>query len=298
MLDLLAQPVPYQTIIQNAQLSLTVKRLDLVHPEISGNKFYKLKNNIHFALAEGFKQLLTFGGAFSNHIAATAAAGKLAGLSTIGIIRGEELAQRPFNPTLMQAQANGMQLYFISRHEYRHRADQAYLQTLQQRFPQAYIIPEGGTNSLAVTGCKEILSSQDLENYDVFCCAVGTGGTMSGLIEASSEQHQVLGFPVLKGDFLQAEITQWTNKTHWQLLQDYHFGGYAKTTPALLDFIQHFKKAYSIPLEPIYTAKMLFGLIDLIQKNYFQPHTRILAIHSGGLQGFPLHPESFSENRL
>ena len=285
MFDALARPIPYQSLINTDRLSLSIKRLDLIHPEISGNKFYKLKHNIDFALSQHYQQLLTFGGAYSNHIAATAAAGKVLGIPTIGMIRGDELAGRPLNPTLLQAQANGMQLVFISRSEYRNRQHADYLHTLQQRFPQAYLIPEGGTNHLAVQGCKSILSAQDLNDYDIFCCAVGTGGTISGLIEASSSHHHVLGFPALKGDFLSGEISQWTSKTHWQLLQDYHFGGYARTTPALLEFIQAFEQRYKIPLEPIYTAKLLFGVMDLIQKDYFPAGSRILVIHSGGLQG-------------
>lgn len=279
------QAVPYQSIALAADLELQIKRLDLIHPLISGNKFYKLKDNIRTAQQQGYQQLLTFGGAYSNHIAATAAAGKLLNIPTIGIIRGEELEHQALNPTLTTAQQNGMQLHFVSRQEYRQRHEAEYLARLSAKFPYAYIIPEGGTNALAVQGCQEILSEKDLQTYDVICCAVGTGGTISGLINASAEHQQVIGFPALKGDFLIQDIQHWTQKSNWLLVQDYHFGGYAKVTPALLDFIQRFEQQYQIPLEPIYTGKMLFGLFELIKQNYFVKGSRILVIHSGGLQG-------------
>lgn len=285
MFTLSDQQLPYHNIPAHPDLRLDIKRLDLIHPLISGNKFYKLKNNIRFALDQGYQALLTFGGAYSNHIAATAAAGQLLGLPSIGIIRGDELAQQALNPTLQQAQANGMQLHFVSRSDYRRRHETEYQQQLKQHFPHAYLIPEGGTNALAIEGCRDILSPSDLENYDVICCAVGTGGTLSGLIDASHSRQTVLGFPALKGDFLHHEIHQWTTKTNWQLIQDYHFGGYAKTTAELLAFIEQFEYRYGVPLEPIYTGKMMFGLMDLIQQDYFPKSTRILVIHSGGLQG-------------
>ncbi len=279
------QSIPYQQLALYADLTIDIKRLDLTHPLISGNKFYKLKHNIRFALDHGYQQLLTFGGAYSNHISATAAAGQLLGIPTIGIIRGDELAHQMLNPTLQQAQANGMELHFVSRDDYRRRHDPEYQQALQQQFPQAYIIPEGGTNALAVEGCKDILSASDLGNYDVICCAVGTGGTIAGLIEASTTQQIILGFPALKGDFLAQDIQHWTDKINWQLISDYHFGGYAKVTAELLTFIEQFETDHGVPLEPIYTGKMLFGLSELIQQGYFAKGTRILVIHSGGLQG-------------
>ncbi|MEG1398364.1 MAG: pyridoxal-phosphate dependent enzyme, partial [Acinetobacter sp.] len=160
-----------------------------------------------------------------------------------------------------------------------------YLQQLQRQYPQAFIIPEGGTNTLAIQGTQEILTSEDRENYDVICCAVGTGGTIAGIIESSSEQQQVLGFSALKGDFLQRDIQQWTDKQNWALTDAYCCGGYAKTSQELLQFMQQFEQRYAIPLEQVYTAKMMMGLFDLIQKNHFSTNTRILAIHTGGLQG-------------
>ena len=285
MFDHIAFPIPYQTLQLPQPVQLTIKRLDLIHPQISGNKFFKLKYNLLAAQQQGFSQVLTFGGAFSNHIAATAFAAQHFGFQSIGMIRGEELASQQFNPTLQAAHDLGMQLNFVSRTKYRLRHQAEYLQQLQQQYPQAFIIPEGGSNALAIQGTQEILSPDDLENYDVICCAVGTGGTLAGIIESSSEQQHVLGFSALKGDFLKHDIQQWTDKSNWSLTDAYCCGGYAKTTLELLQFMQQFEQQHHIPLEQVYTAKMMMGLLDLIQCNHFPAHTRILAIHTGGLQG-------------
>ena len=285
MFDHIAFPIPYQTLQLPQPVQLTIKRLDLIHPQISGNKFFKLKYNLLAAQQQGFSQVLTFGGAFSNHIAATAFAAQHFGFQSIGMIRGEELASQQFNPTLQTAQDLGMQLNFFSRSEYRLSQQTEYLQKLQQQYPQAFIIPEGGSNALAIQGTQEILSPDDLENYDVICCAVGTGGTLAGIIESSSELQHVLGFSALKGDFLKHDIQQWTDKSNWSLTDAYCCGGYAKITPKLLQFMQQFEQQHHIPLEQVYTAKMMMGLLDLIQHHHFPAHTRILAIHTGGLQG-------------
>ncbi|MGE8645191.1 1-aminocyclopropane-1-carboxylate deaminase/D-cysteine desulfhydrase [Acinetobacter vivianii] len=285
MFDHIAFPTPYQTLDLPAPVQLTVKRLDQIHPHISGNKFFKLKYNLLAAQQQGCSKILTFGGAFSNHIAATAYAAQRFGFQSIGIIRGEELASQALNPTLQTAHDFGMHLHFVSRAEYRLRHEATYLQQLQQQYPQAFIVPEGGTNALALQGSQEILSAHDRENYDVICCAVGTGGTIAGLIESSSDRQHVLGFSALKGDFLQQDIQQWTDKKNWSLTDAYCCGGYAKTSPALLQFMQQFEQQYVIPLEQVYTAKMMMGLFDLIQQQHFPENTRILAIHTGGLQG-------------
>ncbi|MCU4580968.1 pyridoxal-phosphate dependent enzyme [Acinetobacter gyllenbergii] len=285
MFDHIAFPPPYQTLAFPSSVQLTIKRLDLIHPQISGNKFYKLKYNLLAAQQQGLTQVLTFGGAFSNHIAATAYAAQHFGFESIGMIRGEELATRDLNPTLQTAQDFGMQLHFVSRAEYRLRHEAEYIQQLQLQYPQAFIVPEGGSNALALQGTQEILSEDDRKNYDVICCAVGTGGTIAGLIESSSEQQQILGFSALKGDFLKQDIQQWTKKSNWSLTDAYCCGGYAKTTTELLQFMQHFEQQYAIPLEQVYTAKMMMGLFDLIQQPYFPENSRILAIHTGGLQG-------------
>ncbi len=285
MFNAIAQAVGYQTLMDQPDIHLDLKRLDLIHPHISGNKFYKLKYNLQHAKQLGQDTLITFGGAFSNHIAATAYAAHYFGFNSIGIIRGEELADQRLNHTLATASQFGMQLEFINRQDYRNKEQPDFLAELQSRFPNAYIIPEGGTNSLAIQGCKEILSEQDRQNYDVICCAVGTGGTITGLIESSHFNQNILGFSALKGDFLTSDVTHLTAKKNWKFIDEYCCGGYAKTSAQLIEFIQFFEKQYQIPLEPIYTGKMLFGIFDLIEKAYFPPHTRILAIHSGGLQG-------------
>lgn len=273
-------------ILFGNNIQVFIKREDLLHTQISGNKFRKLKYNLMQAQKLGHTTLLTFGGAYSNHIAAVAAVGFEFGFSTIGIIRGEELADKiNNNPTLSLAQKQGMQFRFISRADYRHKTSLEFIKQLESEFGEFYLIPEGGTNHLAVQGCREILTEQDKQQFDYICCAVGTGGTIAGIIESSSNQQKVLGFPALKGDFLQAEIAQWTQKNSWQLMPDYHCGGYAKTTPKLLQFVQDFKQKTNIEIEPIYTGKMLFGIFDLIEEGFFPANSQILAIHTGGLQG-------------
>ncbi|QOW45228.1 MULTISPECIES: 1-aminocyclopropane-1-carboxylate deaminase/D-cysteine desulfhydrase [Acinetobacter] len=285
MFDDIAQGITDQQIFVDAPIQLTIRRLDQIHPQISGNKFFKLKYNFLAAQQQGKTSLITFGGAFSNHIAATAYAANRFGFQSIGIIRGEELATQPLNHTLATAQKLGMQLHFVSRKDYRLKDSAAYLNALETQYPNSYIIPEGGTNAFAIQGCTEILSADDLNTYDVICCAVGTGGTITGLIEASTAQQQILGFSALKGDFLSTDVAQMTEKRNWKILDHYCCGGYAKTTIELLQFIENFQKKYQIPLEPIYTGKMLLGIFDLISQHYFAKNSRILVIHSGGLQG-------------
>ncbi|WP_452225290.1 1-aminocyclopropane-1-carboxylate deaminase/D-cysteine desulfhydrase [Lacinutrix chionoecetis] len=275
---------PIKLSLKN-DISLEIKREDLIHPFISGNKFRKLKLNIIAAKDQDYRTLLTFGGAFSNHIAATAAAGKAFGLKTIGIIRGEELINKiADNPTLKYARECGMQFKFISRNDFREKEDATFINNLKNEFGKAYIIPEGGTNTLAVKGCEAILTESDY-NFDYICTAVGTGGTIAGLINSADPCQQILGFSALKGDFLQEDISKFAKQNNWQLNTDYHFGGYAKINEELVTFINQFKAKNNIPLDPIYTGKMFFGIMDLIDKNYFPDGSKILAIHTGGLQG-------------
>jgi len=266
-------------------ISLTIKREDLIHPFVSGNKFRKLKYNLLQAKAENKNTLLTFGGAFSNHIAAVAYAGKEQGFKTIGIIRGDELLDKiEENPTLKFAQENGMQFEFVSREEYRLKSEISFIEKLKDKFGDFYLVPEGGTNELAVKGCEEILTDED-SVFNYVCCAVGTGGTISGLINSSLQNQKILGFPALKGDFLKDEIRIFAKKANWNLISDYHFGGYGKINLELIEFINTFFEENKVPLDPIYTGKMVFGVIDLISKNYFPAHSKILLIHTGGLQG-------------
>jgi 1-aminocyclopropane-1-carboxylate deaminase len=264
---------------------LTVKREDLLHPHISGNKFRKLKYNILRAKAEGHTCLLTFGGAYSNHIAATAAAGKEYGFKTIGIIRGEELANKIVeNHTLSFAKECGMQLEFISRDAYRNKAERDTIKELRDRFGDFYLVPEGGTNALAVQGCEEILSNEDTDFTHV-CCAVGTGGTISGIINSALPHQVVIGFPALKGAGLSNDICKFARKGNWELQEGYHFGGYGKVTEELICFMNQFYDTTGILLDPVYTGKLFFGVIDLIGKNFFPENSEILLIHTGGLQG-------------
>ncbi|WP_418262199.1 1-aminocyclopropane-1-carboxylate deaminase/D-cysteine desulfhydrase [Flavobacterium faecale] len=266
-------------------ISVSIKREDLIHPFVSGNKFRKLKYNLLQAKDEKATSLLTFGGAYSNHIAAVAFAGKEKGFKTIGIIRGEELASKiNENPTLKFAKECGMEFDFVTRERYRSKEDLKFIADLKQKWGDFYLVPEGGTNDLAVQGCEEILTEADAQ-FDYICCAVGTGGTISGLINSALPHQKVLGFPALKGDFLQDEICTFVKNRNWELIQDYHFGGYGKVTPELVSFINDFFNKTKVPLDPIYTGKLVFGILDLIQKNYFPENSNILLIHTGGLQG-------------
>ena len=266
-------------------ISLVIKRDDLIHPFVSGNKFRKLKFNLLQAKAENQSALLTFGGAYSNHIAAVAFAGKENGFQTIGIIRGDELADKiESNPTLNFAQEFGMQFEFVSRETYRLKTEESFLEQLQQKYGAFYLIPEGGTNALAIQGCQEILTPEDA-SFDYVACAIGTGGTISGIINSVLPHQKVLGFPALKGEFLQDEIRNFVHNDKWELITDYHFGGYGKVSPDLIDWINRFYAQTQIPLDPVYTGKMVFGILDLIAKNYFPENANILLIHTGGLQG-------------
>ena len=272
------------TLFPNS-ISVQIKREDLINPFVSGNKFRKLKYNLLQAKEENQETLLTFGGAFSNHIAAVAFAGKENGFKTIGIIRGDELGRKiAENPTLSFAQNCGMQLEFISREEYRLKSESSFLENLKAKFGSFYHIPEGGTNALAIKGCQEILTEDDAE-FDYICCSIGTGGTISGIINSVLPHQKVLGFPALKGDFLKEEIHNFTQNENWELITEYHFGGYGKVNEALIGFINQFYTENQIPLDPIYTGKMVFGVIDLIKKNYFPAKSKILLIHTGGIQG-------------
>lgn len=276
-------------LLEEKKVELFIKREDEIHPFVSGNKFRKLKYNIQEAQNQQQKKLLTFGGAFSNHIVATAVAGKLTGYQTIGIIRGDELAKDIHktlidNPTLQEAHKNGMTFEFVSRDEYRTKTSHIFLGTLKDKFGDFYTIPEGGTNQFAIKGCEEILTASD-SNFDYICCAVGTGGTIAGLINASKNHQKVIGFPALKGDFLKDEIKKYVIKNNWSLQTDYHFGGYAKFNATLIRFMNEFKKETNVLLDPVYTAKMMFGLLDIIKKDGFKQGSKIVAIHTGGLQG-------------
>jgi len=272
-----------------AGVTLFIKREDLVDAELGGNKWRKLKYNLEAAQQQNHDTLLTFGGAYSNHIYATAAAGQRCGYKTIGIIRGEQHLE--LNPTLQFATDCGMQLDYVDRETYRNKTSQSYIDQLHKKYGRFYLLPEGGSNLLALKGCAEIIDEIDTD-FDVVCVACGTGATLAGLISNLPDKQQATGFAVLKGaDFITTDVKSLLQQANirptstWQVNTDYHFGGYAKTDQALWDFIAQFKKDFDIELDAVYTGKMFYGLFDLINNGYFKPGTRIVAIHTGGLQG-------------
>lgn len=274
---------PIQPAWLPPQLEAAMLRLDLLHPEVSGNKWFKLKQNLEQAKAAGKTHIVTFGGAWSNHIAATAAACRLAGLQSTGIIRGE--AAPDLSLTLQQAQGYGMQLRFISREAYKQKDNTDW----EVQYPDGSIIPEGGHNAAGAAGCKEILSLAPTQHFTHILCPVGTGTTLAGLINSAQPQQQVLGIAVLKGaTYLQQEVETLLESpatANWQLLHDFHGGGYARVSPALIDLINDFYTQTGVPLDMIYTGKMVWGLQQLVQQGYFPPGSRLLLIHTGGLQG-------------
>ena len=280
-------------ILKEKKISLALLREDLNHPEISGNKYRKLKYNLIEANKLGYQNVLTFGGAFSNHIAATAAVAKIYNFKAIGIIRGEEIKDLiDLNPTLKFAQSKGMTFDFVTREEYRNKNTAEFIANLKAKYPYHYIIPEGGTNPLAIKGCEEILYPACNE-YNIVTTAIGTGGTITGLIN-SAQRQQIIGFPALKGDFILKEIRKLCFKNNYSIINDYHFGGYGKVNDELIQFINQFKIETNIQLDPLYTGKLMFGIFDLIKKDYFAANTKILAVHTGGLQGI----EGINNKRL
>lgn len=275
-----------------AGVRLLLWRDDLVNPDLPGNKARKLKYNLREARRLGHTKLLTFGGAYSNHLAAVAAAGRLHGLATVGLVRGEA-AGAP-NPTLARCAADGMALHYLDRAAYRRRAAPAFLAEMQQRFGPAYLLPEGGTNALALRGVAELPAEiRQHVAFDALAVAVGTGGTLAGLLTGLAGPERALGVAALKnGGFLKADIDALTQAatgqvfTNYELATDYHFGGYAKYSAALLAFIQRFEKRHGVLLDPIYTGKLLFGVLDLIEKKHFRAGSTVVAVHTGGLQAW------------
>ncbi|MBN3521449.1 1-aminocyclopropane-1-carboxylate deaminase/D-cysteine desulfhydrase [Algoriphagus lutimaris] len=276
------------TLLREKGVTLSIKRLDLIHPQVSGNKYFKLKYNIKEALSKHHQTLLTFGGAYSNHIAATAFAAQKAGLVAIGVIRGENI--QPLNPTLELAQSLGMNLHYVSREEYRKKTEEQFQTDLKRQFGDFYLVPEGGTNQLAIKGTQEILTPED-ETFTHIVSAIGTGGTIAGLAETVKKQQSLIGISSLKGTFIHQEIQNLLKfykiepKGSFTIFDRYHFGGYAKYKPGLIDFIWMFYQEFGIVLDPIYTGKTAFANWDLIQNNYFPKGSSILIIHTGGIQG-------------
>ncbi len=267
---------------------LLLKRDDLVHPELPGNKWRKLAPNLRAAVAGGQRAVVTFGGAYSNHLRATAAAGRLLGLETVGIVRGEELARRPLNDSLAKCAADGMRLHFVSRSEYRRKAEPEVLARLLDGAGAsgAYGVPEGGSNALALTGCAEL--GRELRGAaDVVAVACGTGGTLAGLAAGLDPGQRALGVPVLAGGFLAAEIRSLQLAAFggpagdWALAEDFHHGGYARVPAALDAFAADFESRHGLPVERIYVAKLLWALTELAASGAFPRGTTVAAVVTG-----------------
>lgn len=272
-------------LLDRYRIELWIKRDDLIHPVISGNKWRKLKYILDHALSLNVHTLISMGGAYSNHLHALAYAGRQLGLKTIGLIRGE----RPgvLNSALLDMERWGMDLKFVSRSDYRLLRQYKGWQDLPGIESGQYWLPEGGAQSLALQGVAELVREIE-QPYDIICAPCGTGTTLAGIIDAVPGQVFVQGFAALKNaGFLMADIEHLLERpnTHWQINLDYHFGGFAKAPGELFNFMRAFELKTAIPLEPIYTGKMLYALYDLMAKNHFKPGQRIIAVHTGGLQG-------------
>ncbi|MEQ1558076.1 MAG: pyridoxal-phosphate dependent enzyme [Methyloglobulus sp.] len=278
-------------LLTHHAVELWLKRDDLLHPIISGNKWRKLKYILADALSLDSNTLISMGGAYSNHLHALAYTGKILGLKTIGIIRGEH--PEPLTPTLLEMKHWGMELRFVSRSDYRQLRGYKHWNSLPGIKPNQYWLPEGGASGLALKGIAELVAEIDMP-YDVICVACGTGTTMAGLINAVNPQKSVLGFAALKNaGFLQADVQSLLadNFHNGVIIHDYHFGGFAECNDTLASFMKTFTKENFIPLEPVYTGKMLYGIFDLLTKGYFKPGQRIIAVHTGGLQGNRGYPD-------
>jgi 1-aminocyclopropane-1-carboxylate deaminase len=292
--------LPYQTtpviqlnaeLLSDKEITLSIKREDLNHPHAGGNKWWKLKYNLEEALRSDKRTIITFGGAYSNHIYATAAACHSLGLQSVGVIRGDEA--NPLNATLLFARDSGMHLHFVSRDEYKKKTGSEFQQSLKERFGDHYLIPEGGTNMLALKGCAEFAETQLMQiEFDYLVVPVGTGGTIAGLISGLKSDRKVIGVSALKsGDFLIPEINDlihsYSGRRHenWELWTQYHHGGYAKVTKGLIAFVKHMEFTHKIPWDPVYTGKMMWAILKEISHDAFPRGSKILAIHTGGLQG-------------
>lgn len=267
------------------KINIDVLRLDKIHPIISGNKWFKLKYHVKYAVEHQFRSILTYGGPWSNHIMATACIARLSGLQSVGVIRGE--IPGDLSTTLLAARSYGMELEFVSRGVYSHKNADQLTTFLLKKFENPYMVPEGGAGSLGVLGSKEILSLTSKSKYSHIICCIGTGTMYAGIVQSSLDQQEIMGISVLKG--IRYTPTQFV-QNHQKELQckiftDYHFGGYAKKTPELIQFMNYFYSETGIPSDFVYTGKLFFACRDLVLNDYFPAGSRILVIHSGGLQG-------------
>lgn len=287
---LLDLPEPFA---ERAGVRLRLLRDDLLYPELPGNKWRKLKYNLLAAREQGHDTLLTFGGAYSNHLAAVAAAGRRQGFRTIGVVRGEEAAT--LSPTLQQCRLDDMELHFVSREAYRRRDEAAWVGEWLTALGPAYVLPEGGTNALALRGVAELVQELDAagETYDALAVACGTGGTLAGLLTGLDGRRLAVGVAALKGaDWLRAEVDALTEQATGRRYANYHlhlnahFGGYARYSAELLAFIDSFYQRHHVLLDPVYTGRLLAGVLQLIEAGHFAPGSTVVAIHTGGLQGW------------
>ena len=283
-MKLLEHKIPIVEIPIESKVRLFIKREDLTHPEISGNKYWKMFYNVKKYLEKEVseRKIITFGGAFSNHIAAAAALGKEFGIKTLGIIRGNELEDSwQENPTLFSAHQNGMSFRFVTRETYRYK--EKMMKELQTEFPESLVVPEGGTNENAVEGIQYMLTDET-NDFDYICSAVGTGGTVSGLSKFAQPHQKIIGFKAVKDNSLENRIKNLSKKDNFTLV-DASDGGFGKITDENVRFINEFYQYFGIVLEPVYTGKMLRKIFEMIADNYFPANSKILAFHTGGLQG-------------
>lgn len=287
----LAIHVPLQQIEAPGKIKLWVLRLDTLGYYEGGNKYFKMKYNLREAAKQEAKTILTFGGAWSNHLAAVAATVNSEWLAVngkqpeiIAVVRGEKPER--LSDTLRFCIEKGLKLHFVSREEYRRRNDPDYIRELRKKFGDFYLLPEGGSNEMAVKGCKEIPGLITLD-FDLICCPVGSGGTLAGITTGLKDHQKALGFVALKGGEYLDEVIRTLNHglSNFQLMHDYHFGGFAKTRPELLTFKKEFEMKNGFELDYVYTAKMFYGLFKLIDKGFFKEGSTIVAVHTGGLQG-------------
>ena len=283
-MKLLEHKIPIVEIPIESKVRLFIKREDLTHPEISGNKYWKMFYNVKKYLEKEVseRKIITFGGAFSNHIAAASALGNEFGIETLGIIRGNELEDSwQENPTLFSAHQNGMSFRFVTRETYRYK--ERLMAELQEEFPESLVVPEGGTNENAVEGIQYMLTDET-KDFDYICSAVGTGGTVSGLSKFAQPHQKVIGFKAVKDNSLENRIKNLSKKDNFTLV-DASDGGFGKITDENVRFINEFYQYFGIVLEPVYTGKMLRKIFEMIADNYFPANSKILAFHTGGLQG-------------
>lgn len=277
------QPI-FNTSFAENNIEVSLLRLDEIHPTVNGNKWFKLKYNLQYAIENNYEGIATFGGQFSNHIYSAAAAANLLNIKSIGIVAGANPQQ--LSHTLLFAQEKNMQLHFVSREDYRKKNEEAQLAEWQKLFPQYCFVPEGGTNNLAVKGVGEVLNLIEAD-FDYIVTACGTGGTLAGLASKIKPSQKAVGISILKGeDQLTNSIKKLIGSDkNFEVITGYHFGGYAKTTDELRKFIQTFYSETGILVEQVYTAKMLLAVIDLAKKKYFKEKSSVVLVHTGGLQG-------------